>query len=43
MTVTCIDPECPEQGIPKDNSGDFDVVEIRCGKCGGPVEPVTEP
>lgn len=42
MNVICVNPECPEVNVPKDNSGGFDVAEIRCGICGAPVEEVTE-
>jgi hypothetical protein len=44
MTVICTNEECSEYQVSKVSLGGatFDVDEIVCGKCGGPVEEVTE-
>lgn len=42
MNVTCINEECSEFDILKDNSNGFPTDEIQCGKCGGPVAEVPE-
>jgi hypothetical protein len=41
MTVVCKNPECPELDIPKTNTVlEFEVAEIICGSCNGPVEEI---
>lgn len=42
MTVTCENQECTEYQVLKEGA-DFQVEEIRCGKCGGPVAETEEP
>jgi len=45
MTITCTNPECAEQGVPKDVPDDIaDLVRASgayCGACGEPI--ATEP
>lgn len=41
MDVACKNEECSELDIIK-SGPDFPIEEIQCGKCGGPVEEVTE-
>ena len=43
MNVICVNEECSEHNVEKDNSFGFPVEEIRCGKCGQPVEEAPGP
>ena len=40
--VICTNSECAESTVPKDNSRDYPLDEIRCGACGSPVR-VSDP
>ena len=39
--VACVNTDCPEHEIPKENPDDYPVEEIHCGGCGGEVVEVT--
>ena len=41
--VACDNKDCDEYQVPKDNSANFPVADIKCGGCGGAVKVAAAP